>query len=65
MSDELGLVDANILLRGVPACCLSANCMARTKDALKILEKVTGNGATVKAGIADARVNLQVAQTDL
>src|SRR5258708_6603270 len=36
--------------------------MAKTKDALKILERVTGNGESVKAGIAEARVNLQVAQ---
>ncbi|MBI3679536.1 MAG: XRE family transcriptional regulator [Acidobacteria bacterium] len=36
--------------------------MARTKNALKILEKVTGNNAAVKAGIAEARINLQVAQ---
>lgn len=36
--------------------------MARTKNALKVLEKVTGNSASVKAGIAEARINLQVAQ---
>jgi ribosome-binding protein aMBF1 (putative translation factor) len=36
--------------------------MARTKNALKILDKVTGDNATVKAGIAEARINLQVAQ---
>ena len=36
--------------------------MARTKDALKILERVTGDSATVKAGIAEAKINLEVAQ---
>src|SRR5260370_23052395 len=36
--------------------------MARTKDALKILEKVTGNNEVVKAGIAQAKVNFEVAQ---
>lgn len=36
--------------------------MTRTKNALKILEKVTGNSAAVTAGIAEARMNLQVAQ---
>ena len=36
--------------------------MAKTKDALKILERITGNGESVKAGIAEARVNLEVAQ---
>jgi ribosome-binding protein aMBF1 (putative translation factor) len=36
--------------------------MAHTKDALKILQKVTGNNEAVKAGIAQAKVNLEVAQ---
>ena len=36
--------------------------MARTKDALKILERVTGDSAAVKAGIAEAKINLEVAQ---
>ena len=36
--------------------------MARTKDALKILERVTGHSASVKAGIAEAKINLEVAQ---
>jgi ribosome-binding protein aMBF1 (putative translation factor) len=36
--------------------------MPRTKDALKILERVTGGDEAVKAGIAAARTNLDVAQ---
>ena len=36
--------------------------MAKTKDGLKILEGITGNGESVQAGIAEARVNLEVAQ---
>jgi ribosome-binding protein aMBF1 (putative translation factor) len=36
--------------------------MAKTKDALKILERVTGNNQTIKAGIAKAKINLDVAQ---
>jgi ribosome-binding protein aMBF1 (putative translation factor) len=36
--------------------------MARTKDALKILEKVTGNNEAVKTGIAQAKINFEVAQ---
>jgi ribosome-binding protein aMBF1 (putative translation factor) len=36
--------------------------MARTKDALKILEKVTGDNEAVKAGIAQAKINFEVAQ---
>jgi ribosome-binding protein aMBF1 (putative translation factor) len=36
--------------------------MAKTKDALQILEKVTGPGPAVREGIAQARINLQVAQ---
>ena len=36
--------------------------MAQTKDALKILEKVTGNNEAVKTGIAQAKINFEVAQ---
>ena len=36
--------------------------MAKTKDALKIIERISGNGESVKAGIAEARANLEVAQ---
>ena len=36
--------------------------MAQTQDALKILEKVTGNNEAVKTGIAQARINFEVAQ---
>ena len=36
--------------------------MARTKDALSILARVTGTSESVKAGIAQARTNLEVAQ---
>jgi transcriptional regulator with XRE-family HTH domain len=36
--------------------------MARTKDALKILERMTGGNSTVRRGIANARINLEVAQ---
>jgi ribosome-binding protein aMBF1 (putative translation factor) len=36
--------------------------MPKTKDALKILERVTGNNAAIKAGITAARTNLEVAQ---
>jgi ribosome-binding protein aMBF1 (putative translation factor) len=36
--------------------------VARTKNARRIIEKVTGSSASVKAGIAEAHVNLQVAQ---
>jgi len=36
--------------------------MAKTKDALKILDRVTGNRDSIKAGIAAARANLEVAQ---
>jgi len=36
--------------------------MAKTKDALKILERMTGRSAALRQGIADARVNLEVAQ---
>ena len=37
--------------------------MPKTKDALKILERVTGNNPAIKTGIAAARTNLEVAQT--
>lgn len=36
--------------------------MARTTSAVKILESVTGGDKAIKAGIARARVNLEVAQ---
>ena len=36
--------------------------MAQTKDALTILRRVTGNSETVKAGIAQAKINFEVAQ---
>ena len=36
--------------------------MARTKNALKILEKVTGKSPALRDEIAAARINLQVAQ---
>src|ERR1039457_196053 len=36
--------------------------MARTKDALKILERMTGRSARIREGIANARINLEVAQ---
>jgi transcriptional regulator with XRE-family HTH domain len=36
--------------------------MARTKDALKILRGVTGNNETVRFGIAQAKINFEVAQ---
>jgi ribosome-binding protein aMBF1 (putative translation factor) len=36
--------------------------MAQTRDALKILEKVTGKNEAVKTGIAQARINFEVAQ---
>ena len=36
--------------------------MARTKDALKILERITGGDSAVRQGIGTARVNLDVAQ---
>jgi ribosome-binding protein aMBF1 (putative translation factor) len=36
--------------------------MAQTKDALKILERVTGKSEAVKAGVAQARINFEVAQ---
>jgi ribosome-binding protein aMBF1 (putative translation factor) len=36
--------------------------MVRTTNALTILDTVTGNNTSVRKGIADARVNLEVAQ---
>ena len=36
--------------------------MAKTKDALKILGRMTGGNSTVRQGIANARINLEVAQ---
>jgi len=36
--------------------------MPRTKDALRILAKVTGSNAAVKAGIVQAKINFEVAQ---
>ncbi len=36
--------------------------MAQTKDALKILGKVTGNNEAVRSGIAQAKINFEVAQ---
>jgi ribosome-binding protein aMBF1 (putative translation factor) len=36
--------------------------MAKTRNALKILERVTGDSKSIKAGIAQAKINLEVAQ---
>src|SRR5713226_2022963 len=36
--------------------------MGKTTDALKILDRVTGTVEPIKSGIAEARVNLEVAQ---
>ena len=36
--------------------------MAKTRNALKILERVTGASESIKAGIAQAKINLEVAQ---
>jgi ribosome-binding protein aMBF1 (putative translation factor) len=36
--------------------------MAKTKDALKILARVTGGDSAVRQGVANARINLDVAQ---
>ncbi len=36
--------------------------MARTKDALKILEKLTGSSPDVQECLANAKINLEVAQ---
>ncbi len=36
--------------------------MARTRNALKILARVTGDAAGIRAGIAAAKINMEVAQ---
>ena len=36
--------------------------MAKTKNALKVLERVSGKSASVRKGIANARINMEVAQ---
>lgn len=36
--------------------------MAKTKDALRVLERLTGKSARLRRGIANAGVNLEVAQ---
>jgi ribosome-binding protein aMBF1 (putative translation factor) len=36
--------------------------MAKTRDALKILERVTGKRASIRRSIANARMNMEVAQ---
>lgn len=36
--------------------------MAKTKDALEVLERLTGKSANLRLDIANARVNLEVAQ---
>ncbi len=36
--------------------------MAKTKDALKVLERLTGKSAGVRQDIANARINFEVAQ---
>ena len=36
--------------------------MAQTKDALRILAKVTGEGESIRSGIALAKINFEVAQ---
>ena len=36
--------------------------MAKTKDALLVLEKLTGKSAGIRRDIANARINLEVAQ---
>jgi len=36
--------------------------MAKTKDALQILDRLTGQDSTLRQGIANARMNLEVAQ---
>jgi len=47
---------------GTPTLRREGIAMAKTKDALKILDRVTGNSDSIKAGIAAARANLEVAQ---
>lgn len=36
--------------------------MAQTKDALRILAKVTGDSESIRSGIARAKINFEVAQ---
>jgi len=36
--------------------------MPKTKDALKILARVSGNSESIKSGIVQARINFEVAQ---
>ncbi len=36
--------------------------MAKTKDALTVLEKLTGKSAGIRQQLANARINLEVAQ---
>ena len=36
--------------------------MARTTDVFKVLERVTGKSASLRLGIANARINFEVAQ---
>jgi ribosome-binding protein aMBF1 (putative translation factor) len=36
--------------------------VSKTRDALTILKQVTGKGERIKSGIAQARINLEVAQ---
>jgi ribosome-binding protein aMBF1 (putative translation factor) len=36
--------------------------MGRTKSAIKILETVTGNSASLRSGIAKAKINFEIAQ---
>ena len=36
--------------------------MAKTRDALKILDRVTGDDQAVREGIGEARINFEVAQ---
>src|SRR5690348_4420878 len=36
--------------------------MSKTKDALKILDRITGKSAEVRKNIANARINFEVAQ---
>ena len=36
--------------------------MAKTRNAIRILERVTGSNQTLRTGIAEAKVNLDVAQ---
>lgn len=36
--------------------------MPKTNDALKILDRITGNNSVIRAGIANSQINLEVAQ---